>query len=103
MNSDASTISSTIKDKDTVGIDIRNVSTLSAIPESEKEAAIDTVAAAGMHSLMSVASLNIFVEQYTEEDYKNLVRKIDLVLLPLMWVLYGLQQADKTGISTQAT
>ncbi|KAK0242011.1 major facilitator superfamily domain-containing protein [Armillaria nabsnona] len=88
MNSNTSIISSAIKDKDTVDIDVRNVSTLSAIPESERETAIDTVAAA---------------EQYTEEDYKSLVRKIDLVLLPLMWVLYGLQQADKTGISTQAT
>lgn len=88
MNNDASTISSAIKDKDAVGIEIKNVSTLSAIPESERETAIDTVAAA---------------EQYTEEDYKTLVRKIDFVLLPLMWVLYGLQQADKTGISTQAT
>ncbi|KAG7446491.1 MFS general substrate transporter [Guyanagaster necrorhizus] len=88
MESDASTISCAAKVKDAVDIDVKNVNTLSAIPESEREAAIDTVAAA---------------EQYTEEEYKSLVRKIDLVLLPLMWVLYGLQQADKTGISTQAT
>ncbi|KIK63483.1 hypothetical protein GYMLUDRAFT_41151 [Collybiopsis luxurians FD-317 M1] len=39
---------------------------------------------------------------YTEEQYKKLLRKIDWVLLPLMWVAYGVQQADKTGISTQA-
>lgn len=103
MNSDVSTISRATKDKDTVGIEVKNGSTLSAIPESERETVIDTVAAAGMHSLVSAAPFNVFVEQYTEEDYKRLVRKTDFVLLPLMWVLYGLQQADKTGISTQAT
>lgn len=64
------------------------MSRMSAIPESERETAIDTVTAA---------------KQYTEEDYNSLARKIDFVLLALMWVLYGLQQADKTGISTQAT
>ncbi|KAK0195191.1 hypothetical protein F5146DRAFT_1132597 [Armillaria mellea] len=56
-----------------------------------------------MHSLVPIVPFNVFVEQYTEEDYNSLVRKIDFVLLPLMWVLYGLQQADKTEISTQAT
>ncbi|KAK7062699.1 hypothetical protein VNI00_000187 [Paramarasmius palmivorus] len=39
---------------------------------------------------------------YTEEQYKQILRKIDRYLLPLMWVAYGVQQADKTGISTQA-
>lgn len=41
--------------------------------------------------------------QYTDADYKKILRKIDLVLLPLMWFCYGTQQADKTSISTQAT
>jgi hypothetical protein len=41
--------------------------------------------------------------QYTEAEYKKVLRKIDLVLLPLMWLCYGTQQADKTSISTQAT
>ncbi|KAI5825314.1 MFS general substrate transporter [Schizophyllum commune Tattone D] len=40
---------------------------------------------------------------YTGDDFKRLVRKQDRFLLPLMWVAYGVQQADKTGISTQAT
>lgn len=79
------------------------MSRMSAIPESERETAIDTVTAASMYSLVSVVPFNVFVEQYTEEDYNSLARKIDFVLLALMWVLYGLQQADKTGISTQAT
>ncbi|KAJ4489730.1 MFS general substrate transporter [Lentinula edodes] len=39
---------------------------------------------------------------YSEEQYRRLLKKIDWVLLPLMWVAYGVQQADKTGISTQA-
>ncbi|EEB99498.1 hypothetical protein MPER_00813, partial [Moniliophthora perniciosa FA553] len=34
---------------------------------------------------------------YTEEEYRRILRKIDRVLLPLMWVAYGVQQADQTG------
>ncbi|WWD16928.1 hypothetical protein CI109_101360 [Kwoniella shandongensis] len=41
--------------------------------------------------------------QYTEAQYNKLLRKIDWTLLPLMWLTYGLQQADKTATSTQAT
>ncbi|KAG7095022.1 hypothetical protein E1B28_005816 [Marasmius oreades] len=39
---------------------------------------------------------------YTEHQYRMLLRKIDRYLLPLMWVAYGVQQVDKTGLSTQA-
>ncbi|EIM84644.1 MFS general substrate transporter [Stereum hirsutum FP-91666 SS1] len=41
--------------------------------------------------------------QYSEEEFTRLLRKVDRYLLPLMWVCYGVQQADKTGLSTQAT
>jgi ACS family allantoate permease-like MFS transporter len=41
-------------------------------------------------------------EEYSEAYYRKLRWKIDLWLLPLMWVCYGTQQADKTGISTMA-
>lgn len=41
--------------------------------------------------------------EYTDAEYKKLLRKIDWMLLPLMWLTYGLQQADKTATSTQAT
>jgi MFS transporter, ACS family, allantoate permease len=41
--------------------------------------------------------------QYTEEQYRQLKRKIDRYLLPLMWLCYGIQQTDKTSIGTQAT
>lgn len=40
--------------------------------------------------------------QFTDEEYAKLKRKIDWHLLPLMWFCYGIQQADKTAISTQA-
>lgn len=39
---------------------------------------------------------------YTPEEYKKLLRKIDRFLLPLMWFCYGIQQTDKTSIGTQA-
>ncbi|KAH0282550.1 MFS general substrate transporter, partial [Aureobasidium sp. EXF-3399] len=41
--------------------------------------------------------------KYTEEQYKQLRRKIDRYLLPLMWLCYGIQQTDKTALGTQAT
>ncbi|KAI2605721.1 MFS general substrate transporter [Hypoxylon fragiforme] len=41
--------------------------------------------------------------EYTEEQYKQLKKKADRYLLPLMWLCYGIQQTDKTSIGTQAT
>lgn len=41
--------------------------------------------------------------QYTDEQYKQLKRKIDRYLLPLMWLCYGIQQTDKTSLGIQAT
>ncbi|KAF9878393.1 hypothetical protein CkaCkLH20_03885 [Colletotrichum karsti] len=40
--------------------------------------------------------------EYTVEEYRRLLWKIDLWLLPLMWLCYGTQQADKTAVSVQA-
>lgn len=53
----------------------------------------------------SVVAASVIEEhgQYTEEEYKALKRKIDRYLLPLMWLCYGIQQTDKTSLSTQAT
>ncbi|KAK6859243.1 major facilitator superfamily transporter [Apiospora arundinis] len=42
-------------------------------------------------------------EEFSDEEYKKLKRKIDKYLLPLMWLCYGIQQTDKTSIGTQAT
>ena len=42
------------------------------------------------------------VNDYSEHYYRELLWKIDLWLLPLMWVCYGTQQADKTSLSVQA-
>jgi hypothetical protein len=39
---------------------------------------------------------------YTDADYKKLLKKIDRYLLPLMWFCYGVQQTDKTSLGTQA-
>ena len=39
---------------------------------------------------------------YTDADYKKLLKKIDRFLLPLMWFCYGVQQTDKTSLGTQA-
>lgn len=39
---------------------------------------------------------------YSDEDYKQLLRKVDRFLLPLMWFCYGVQQTDKTSLGTQA-
>ncbi|KAI9047894.1 hypothetical protein LZ554_007696 [Drepanopeziza brunnea f. sp. 'monogermtubi'] len=39
---------------------------------------------------------------YTPEQYKKLLRKVDKFLLPLMWCCYGIQQTDKTSLGTQA-
>lgn len=41
-------------------------------------------------------------DNYSVEYYRKLLWKIDLYLLPLMWVCYGTQQADKLAVSTQA-
>lgn len=47
--------------------------------------------------------LNTVNAQYTEADYKRVLRKTDRILLPFMWLCAGIQQADKASISTQAT
>ncbi|KAL6806182.1 major facilitator superfamily domain-containing protein [Trichoderma sp. SZMC 28012] len=47
--------------------------------------------------------LNTVNAQYTETDYKRVLRKADRILLPFMWLCAGIQQADKASISTQAT
>ncbi|RTE69570.1 hypothetical protein BHE90_016046 [Fusarium euwallaceae] len=71
------------------------------------EAGIDNLAnndvAEGKVQDIILDTINAADGQYTEADYKRVLWKIDLVLLPLMWLCYGTQQADKTSISTQAT
>ncbi|KAH8650025.1 major facilitator superfamily domain-containing protein [Xylariales sp. PMI_506] len=41
--------------------------------------------------------------EYSAADYARVLRKIDMVLLPLMWIVSGTQYADKVSVSTQAT
>lgn len=40
--------------------------------------------------------------EYSDAYFRKLRWKIDLWLLPLMWVCYGTQQADKTSLGVQA-
>ncbi|ORY30170.1 major facilitator superfamily domain-containing protein [Naematelia encephala] len=37
--------------------------------------------------------------QFTDAEFNKLKRKVDWILLPLMWWCYGIQQTDKTGLS----
>ena len=39
----------------------------------------------------------------TDRDLRRLYRKVDLVILPVIWLCQGVQQADKLGLATQAT
>ncbi|SJL08084.1 uncharacterized protein ARMOST_11446 [Armillaria ostoyae] len=43
---------------------------------------------------------DVALTNYTPEQYKMLKFKADCYLLPLMWLCYGLQSADKTAIGT---
>ncbi|KAK8152485.1 major facilitator superfamily domain-containing protein [Phyllosticta citrichinensis] len=55
------------------------------------------------HSSASPSDEDEFLESdYTPEQYAKLLKKIDRYLLPLMWFSYGIQQTDKTAVSTQA-
>lgn len=69
-----------------------NDAVLTAIPDSSHalDLALDTVRAAESHC-------------YTDADYRRVLWKIDLILLPVMWFCYGTQQADKISVSVQAT
>ncbi|KAI1877364.1 hypothetical protein JX265_003372 [Neoarthrinium moseri] len=42
------------------------------------------------------------VYEYSDAYNRKLLWKIDLWLLPVMWICYGTQQADKTSLSVQA-
>jgi ACS family allantoate permease-like MFS transporter len=41
-------------------------------------------------------------DQFSDAFNRKLLWKIDLWLLPLMWICYGTQQTDKTSLSVQA-
>ncbi|EKG14879.1 Major facilitator superfamily domain general substrate transporter [Macrophomina phaseolina MS6] len=73
---------------------------------SSNEKATDEKKTATADDVEVVASYQdsdeIHESDYTEEEYKKLLRKIDRYLLPLMWFCYGIQQTDKTSLGTQA-
>ncbi|KAK5133332.1 hypothetical protein LTR08_007857 [Meristemomyces frigidus] len=68
------------------------------IPNDEKKTATTEV-----EPVASDKEGDIICEtDYSPEEYKKLLRKIDRYLLPLMWFCYGVQQTDKTSLGTQA-
>lgn len=73
---------------------------LSKVPMSN---GTDVDTAKGTIDEVIIDTVNAADGTYTEADYKRVLRKIDLWLLPLMWLCYGTQQADKVSIASQAT
>ncbi|KAK4541047.1 hypothetical protein LTR36_008416 [Oleoguttula mirabilis] len=67
-------------------------------PHDEKESTTTVVAPVAFEEDGDV----IRESDYSPEEYKKLLRKIDRYLLPLMWFCYGVQQTDKTSLGTQA-
>ncbi|KAK0434507.1 major facilitator superfamily domain-containing protein [Armillaria borealis] len=59
--------------------------------ESKEKLTFDDIVLAGATST-----------EYTPKQYKKLKFKADCYLLPLMWLCYGLQSADKAALSTMA-
>lgn len=64
----------------------------------------DTVEPLGdnVEDLKALESDVIAGNEFSEEYNRKLLWRIDLWLLPLMWLCYGTQQADKTSLSVQA-
>ncbi|KAK0434509.1 major facilitator superfamily transporter [Armillaria borealis] len=60
-------------------------------PISDEKSKFDDIPLAGATSI-----------EYTPEQYKKLKFKADCYLLPLMWLCYGLQSADKSALGTMA-
>ncbi|KAJ7451973.1 MFS general substrate transporter [Mycena latifolia] len=69
-------------------IESMNKNDQASVDDIDKESAIATMDA---------------VDTYTQADFDRVLRKQDRILMPLMWLMYGIQQVDKTGLSTQAT
>ncbi|KAJ7678988.1 MFS general substrate transporter [Mycena polygramma] len=71
----------------------------SSIDSVEKEHEVTTV---GDAKELAIETVNA-TEKYTQADFDRVLRKQDRRLMPLLWLAYGIQQVDKTGLSTQAT
>ena len=56
-----------------------------------------------MYSAFSNGKAAPGASEYSQQEYSRIKRKADRYLLPLMWICYGIQQADKVSLSTQAT
>ncbi|EIM91216.1 MFS general substrate transporter [Stereum hirsutum FP-91666 SS1] len=71
-------------------------------PVDKDEQVLARVSSAQKTNDVAVATVNAS-EEYSEADFERIRRKQDWILMPLMWIAYGIQQVDKTGLSTQAT
>ncbi|KAL7412641.1 major facilitator superfamily domain-containing protein [Mrakia frigida] len=80
-------------------ITTHNISTRSSSIDEKRDEKEDNV---GVQVVEVVNNFTIAEGDYSPEQYKRLVTKIDRYLLPLMWWCYGIQQSDKTSLSTQA-
>ncbi|KAK0226159.1 MFS general substrate transporter [Armillaria fumosa] len=84
-----------------------NDTLLSAAPALEEKALFgnDTSksdAETGVYEVSAEKEVAV-VQEYSPDQYKKLKLKIDIYLLPLMWLCYGVQQVDKTSFSVMAT
>ena len=63
-------------------------------PKDEKSQDV-SLGSGGPKELAAMAA----VADYSEEDHRRLVRRIDCILMPLLCVSYGLQFIDKHSLS----
>lgn len=69
---------------------------MSSKPQSLEEVEADVkVMDATKHEHLEVASTGI---TWTADEEKKLLRKIDLYLLPIMWLMYLLSYMDRTKL-----
>ncbi|KAI0030684.1 major facilitator superfamily domain-containing protein [Vararia minispora EC-137] len=68
-------------------------------PFNEKESYDDSKEAQVEVNEVGAADNVVAEGEYTQEQYDKLKRKIDMYLLPLMWLCYGIQQTDKTAVA----
>nr|XP_031861390.1 uncharacterized protein CI109_002994 [Kwoniella shandongensis]KAA5528462.1 hypothetical protein CI109_002994 [Kwoniella shandongensis] len=66
----------------------------------EKEVIAENGNRVTVHEVKVAEEVMLAEGQYTDEEYNKLKRKVDMILLPLMWWCYGIQQTDKTGLGT---
>ncbi|KAM0751761.1 MFS general substrate transporter [Meredithblackwellia eburnea MCA 4105] len=80
----------------TSSVDEKTSTGAPAFDELEKDNSNVTEAAAAVDIVEAA-------QEYTPAQYRRLVLKTDLIILPMLWLCWGLVQADKGSTSQQAT